>query len=134
MKILIVEDDFTCRVILQELIKKYGTCHSASNGKEALEAFENMHSQGEPYDLICLDIMMPEVDGQEALQQIREIESQKGIGGSDLVKIIMTTALNDAKNIMQALVKGSCDGYLTKPIIPEDLDKLLNKLGINPLV
>ncbi len=129
MKILIAEDDFVCRTLIQELLKKYGACHVATNGKEAVTAFDKATKADEPYDLVCLDIMMPEMDGQQALREIRKIEQENGIGGSDCSKIIMTTALDDAKNIMGALVKGSADGYLNKPIRPEQLEEELQKLG-----
>lgn len=133
MKILISDDDFVCRTLLQEIFQKYGTCHATSDGKEAVTAFENMLNTDEPYDLVCLDIMMPEMDGHQALQQIRKIEQENGIGGSDIVKVIMTTALDDAKNIMNAFIKGSCEGYLTKPIDYEQLEKELARLGFHPV-
>jgi two-component system chemotaxis response regulator CheY len=132
VKILIAEDDFVCRTLIQELLKKYGVCHVATDGKEAVTAFEKAMKAGEPYDLACLDIMMPEMDGQQALREIRKIEQENGIGGSDCTKIIMTTALDDAKNIMSALIKGSADGYLNKPIRPEQLEEELDKLGFKP--
>ena len=133
MKILIAEDDFVSRTLLQEMMNIYGTSHVASNGKEALDAFADMLDSDKPYELICLDIMMPVMDGQEALKEIRELEHKKGIGGSDAVKIIMTTALDDPQNIMQALIKGGCDGYLTKPINPDEMNKILAKMGIEPM-
>ena len=134
MKILIAEDDFISRVLLQEMLAPYGVCHSAADGREALSAFERMLEQKTPYDLICLDIMMPTMDGQEALQNIRRIEKEKGIGGSDAVKVIMTTALDDPKNIMMAFIKGQCEAYLTKPITPANLYEQLKKLGFTTLV
>ncbi len=124
MKTLVVEDDFTSRLLLQEILKNYGPCHAASNGKEAMEAVRTAINSGEPYDLICLDIMMPEMDGQEALQQIRALEETKGIIAITGAKIIMTTALHDSKNIF-ASFKGQCDVYLTKPV---DKAKLLDEL------
>jgi len=133
MQILIAEDDFVSRLLLQEMLKPYGTCQVAVNGEEAVAAFARMLDLHTPYGLICLDIMMPGMDGQEALKQIREMERQRGIGGSDAVKIIMTTALDDPKNIMQALVRGPSDGYLTKPLDPIKMNKLLADLGIRPL-
>lgn len=133
MKILIAEDDFVCRTLILEMLDEYGICHSAANGKEAVEAFAEGLESDEPYGLICLDIMMPEMDGQEALLKIRALEEEKGIGGYDAVKIVMTTALDDPKNIMQALVKGSCDGYLNKPIQPDSLAPMLEKLGITKM-
>ncbi len=68
--------------------------------------------------------MMPGMDGREALKQIRSIEKEKGIGGFDHAKIIMTTALKDTDNVMGSF-KDQCDGYIVKPI---DKQKLLGKM------
>lgn len=61
MKTLIVEDDFTSRLFLQEVLKEFGEIHLAVNGQEGLTAFQEALNQGKPYNLICLDIMMPEM-------------------------------------------------------------------------
>ena len=129
MKTLIVEDDFTSRLLLQELLKSYGTCHIAENGKEAVEATAAAIEMNEPYHLICLDIMMPEMDGQEALHRIREYEEARDILSSHGAKIIMTTALDDIKNVMAAY-QSLCDGYLTKPIKKTKLIEELRKLEL----
>ena len=129
MKTLIVEDDFTCRLLLQKMLEKYGDCHIAVNGREATVAVRSAVSSRRPYDLICLDIMMPEMDGQETLKALRAIERQAGIAGLDCVKVIMTTALADTDNILQAF-REQCDGYLTKPIRQEKLLALLAKLSL----
>ena len=115
MKTLIVEDDFTSRLLLQELLKGYGPTHIAVNGKEAVEAARTALDAGDPYELICLDIMMPEMDGQQALLEIRGLEEARGINSSKGAKIMMTTALNDLKNVSAAYAS-LCDAYLTKPI------------------
>ena len=131
MKTLIVEDDFTSRLLLQELLKSYGPCHIAVNGKEAVEAMCVALEADEPYSLICLDIMMPEMDGQEALRRIREQEEVRGILSSNGTKIVMTTALGDIKSVCAAY--GSlCDGYLTKPIEKSKLLEELEKLELVP--
>ena len=78
MKTLIVEDDFTSRLLLQEILKIYGPVHIAVNGKEAVDAVHLALELGEPYELICLDIMMPEMNGQESLGKIREMEEARG--------------------------------------------------------
>ena len=124
MKTLIVEDNFTCRLVLHGFLDIYGTSHIAANGKEAVEAVRMSMQEKIPYDLICLDIMMPEMDGQEALIQIRELEKAKGINSTKGAKILMTTALADIKNVMKAY-HSLCDGYLTKPL---DKAKVLEEL------
>jgi len=125
MKTLIVEDDFLVRALLTTLISKYGECHVAVNGKEALEAVESAFDEGQPYDLICLDIMMPVMDGQETLLELRKMEEDRYISSSDITKVIMVTAIDDSKNMMKAFRNGQCEAYLTKPV---DKDKLIDHL------
>jgi two-component system chemotaxis response regulator CheY len=129
MKILIAEDDFVSRTLITEMLAPYGVCHAATDGQEAMHAFISQHERKSPYNLVCLDIMMPKKTGQEVLQEIRAYEKANGIGGSDAVKVIMTTALSDPKNIMTAFLKGACEGYLTKPIEHAQLEAQLLKLG-----
>jgi two-component system, chemotaxis family, chemotaxis protein CheY len=128
---LVVEDDFTSRVVMQRLLLPYGECHVAVDGKEALIAYETMLEARSKYDLICLDIMMPEMDGQEVLTEIRKMEKAKGIFPSEAAKIIMTTALSDPKNVMQAF-KGQCEAYLVKPFKKDKLLEILNDLRLIP--
>ena len=129
IRTLVVDDDFTNRLLLQELLKIYGPVHVAVNGKEAVDAVIAAGKNNTPYDLACLDIMMPEMDGQEALKQIRAHEAESGIMIGKGIKIIMTTALDDSKNIMTSF-KGQCDGYITKPIIRTKLIELLQKFSL----
>lgn len=130
MRVLIVEDEFITRRILQRLLTRYGTCDIAVNGREAIDAFTLALEQKEPYDLILLDIMMPELDGHAVLSAIRESEAARGVvGGKDRVSVLFTTALDDAQNFMQA-VRGGCEGYLTKPLDPQRLAKLLHSLEL----
>jgi len=124
MKTLIVEDDFTSRLFMQTFLSRYGECHVAVNGKEAVEAFRTATDQGSPYDLICMDIMMPEMDGKEAVKQVRALEEARGVLSHHGVKIIMTTAVTDMKDVMQSF-QDLCDAYLFKPI---DTAKLLSEL------
>ncbi len=115
MRTLIVEDDFTSRLLLQSFLAPYGECHIAVNGNEAVEAFRAAQENGHGYDLICMDIMMPEMDGQSAVSKIRALEEAGGTLSTDGVKIIMTTALDDVKNVVQSF-QSLCDAYLFKPI------------------
>lgn len=131
LKTLIVEDDFVCRLVMQGYLKNYGIAHMAVNGNEAMEAVRMALEEQSPYDLICLDIMMPEMDGQQALVEIRKLEKAYGIAYEQGAKIIMTTALGDMGNVMQAF-KGLCDGYLKKPIIKTELFSKLTEFGLIP--
>lgn len=129
MKSLIVDDDFFSRRILQTILTGYGECHVAVDGKEALFAFKQALAEEEPYDVICLDIMMPEMTGQEVLKEIREIEKNKNILGDKSTKIIMTTALDDSENIKTAF-REQCESYLIKPIHKSKLIKILSDFGL----
>lgn len=129
MKCLIVEDDFAARKLLQVYLSDYADCFIAVNGHEAVEAIREALEEGESYDLICLDIMMPEMDGHKALEAIRQVEKEHGIGGLDGVKVIMTTALDDSKNIMGAFRTG-CEAYIVKPIRKEKLLEEIKQLGL----
>ena len=129
MKTLVVEDDFTSRVLIQEMLKNRGTVHVAVNGNEAVSAVKLAIKENDPYDLICLDIMMPGLDGQAALKEIRDVEEKAGIMGSDRAKVVMITALGDKDNIMQAF-REQCDGYVIKPVEKSNLMNELEKLSL----
>ena len=131
MKTLVVEDDFTCRLLLQEMLKEYGPVHLAVNGKEALAAIRAGLDSHEPYDLVCMDIMMPEMDGQQAVSAIRAMEESRGIIYTDGSKIVMVTALGDMKNVSNAYGR-LCDSYLVKPIDKKALLTELRRLELIP--
>ena len=111
------------------ILGNYGPTFIAVNGKEAVEAFRATLDSNEPYDLICMDIMMPQMDGQTALKQIRQMEENSEIYSSQGVKIIMTTALGDMKNVSDAF-HSLCDAYLTKPVRKKDLVNALESLKL----
>ncbi len=130
MKILIVEDDFGSRKLMARILSEYGECDVAVNGYEALEAFKNsIETEEGKYDLICLDIMMPEMDGHKVLKEIRKIEKENDIWGDDATKVIMTTALNDPQNIKEAF-KSQCESYIVKPVRKEKLIEEIKNLGL----
>lgn len=115
MHILIAEDDLASRTFMFKFLSKYGQCDLTVNGLEAVEAFMMAHSLNQPYDLICLDIMMPKVDGLKALKAIRQLEKQQNIPADKRVKVIMTTALHDAEMVQESFMTGS-EAYAAKPI------------------
>lgn len=129
MKTLIVEDDFTCRLLLQSFLSRYGECHIAVNGKEAVDAFRLAIERGSPYGLVCMDILMPEMDGKEAVKQVRAIETANGVLSTHGAKIIMTTVLNDMKEVIRSFQE-LCDAYLYKPIDTAELLRQIRAFGL----
>ncbi len=129
MKTLIVEDDFASRKLMHKYLAPLGECDVVVDGQEAVEAFQIAMNEKEPYDLICLDIMLPKKDGQEVLKELRKIEERHGLYGSDATKVIMTTALGDAKNVLNAF-RSQCEAYLQKPISQEGLYRELRELKL----
>jgi two-component system, chemotaxis family, chemotaxis protein CheY len=127
MKTLVVEDDFVSRRFLQMMLIHYGTCDVAVDGEEAIDAFSLALEEGRPYDLICLDIMMPKMDGQQVLKTIRKMEKEKGVLNTRETKIIMTTALDNPKSVLEAYWDGHCTSYLVKPILKEKLIDVLRE-------
>lgn len=131
MKILIVEDDFISRRVLQKILSQYGECEIAVNGTEAVEAFSMAIQEGVPYNLVCLDIMMPELNGQEVLKMMRQMEKELGVLEPQECMIIMTTALDSPKNVIEAYYHGGCTDYMVKPI---DKNALIAKLKEHGLI
>lgn len=130
MNTLIAEDDFINRKILTKMICTFSNIDIAVDGVEAVAAFKSAHENNEPYDMILLDIVMPEKNGLEVLKEIREFELSKGIIGKNGVKIIMTTAVNDSKKIMTAF-NSQCEAYIIKPINRTELLEKITELGFD---
>ena len=129
MKILLAEDDFVTRKYMSNFLSKYGECDVTVDGMEAVDAFRMAFEDGEPYDLVCLDIMMPVMDGYQALVGIRNLEMENNIPAENAVKVIMTTALNEEKNVKRAFELG-CTIYSGKPLDQERFEQALRKLGL----
>lgn len=129
MRILIAEDDLTSRNFLFKFLSRYGECDIVVDGMETVDAYMMSLNDENPYDLICLDIMMPKVDGVKALKAIRYLEKQKGIKPEDQTKIIMITALAETEYVQQAFEIG-CEAYAAKPIDTTKLVEVMVKLGL----
>lgn len=129
MRILIAEDDHASRRFLSKFLSVYGECDITVDGMEALEAYMMALNEGKPYDLVCLDIMMPELDGVKTLKAIRDIEKEKRIEESGRAKIIMTTALDGTDTVLNAFETG-CEAYAAKPINTEKFINVMRKLSL----
>ncbi len=130
MRCLVVEDDMISRKILVRILSEHFECESAENGLEAVEMFRRSLQADRPYKLICMDIMMPVMDGQSALKAIREIEKKMNIPIGREVKTVMTTAMTDTKNVTDAFFQGLADAYLSKPVSRENIHQTLREISL----
>lgn len=126
LRFLIIEDEATGAAVLEAFLSSYGECRTARDGVEGLDAFRESVEHDDPYDLICLDIMMPVMDGISVLREIRRIESERQ---QDAVKVVMTTALTTREHVMAAVEDGAC-AFLVKPIEKAKLLAKLRDLGL----
>ncbi len=129
MNILIAEDDFVSRRFLNKVLSQYGECDMTIDGIETVEAFVIAHDIGKPYDILCLDIMMPKIDGLRALKAIRDFEQRKKIADDKRCKVIVTSALGEAEVAFDTYRIGK-EVYLTKPISIEDITKAMKELEV----
>ena len=129
MRILLAEDDFVTRKFLMYFLSIYGECDVTVDGMEAVDAFMMALEENKPYDLVCLDVMMPVMDGYQALVGIRNLEKERNIPEDKQAKVIMATALNEEKNVKMAFELG-CTIYSGKPINQNRFEQALRKLGL----
>ena len=133
MKILLVDDQFITRALVKALLNEYGDCDVTQTGIEAIKLFEVALNSDSPYDLICLDIIMPEMDGLETLRKIRQIEEDHKLFGSDMTNVIIITSVDEKEVVMDAF-KSGCEAYIVKPVCRERLFEQLDSLGYKPRI
>ncbi len=133
-KFLVVEDDFGSRRMMQKLLKDYGDVDVVVDGEEAVQAFSMTRDDDIKYAAIFLDIMMPRMDGHEALKRIRAMEKELGVNPASEVKIIMTTVLEDPRNVVDAYFSGGATSYLVKPVDRLKVRSEMQKLGFLPVI
>ncbi len=129
MNILIAEDDYASKRFLIKLLTPYGKCDETSDGIETVEAFVTAHEIRKPYDLLCLDIMMPKIDGLKALKTIREYEMKKGVSESEQCKVIITSALSESE-VSYMSTNPEHEVYVVKPFNVETFKDAMRKLGL----
>jgi two-component system chemotaxis response regulator CheY len=116
MRALIVDDDFYSRIMLHDMLRAVADCHIAVNGEEAVDAFKRAIEDGRPYDLVCMDLVMPEMDGQQALREMRALEDERGVDQVDRCSIFVVSMVEDNRETNEAFFLGGADCFLVKPI------------------
>ena len=131
MRILVIDDDAPTRKLLKAMVAKLGECETAESGQKAICAFTKAWEDWRPFDLIFLDILMPEMHGSQVLSKIREIEKEKHIPDKLRAKIIMISGLAEKEMVMACLREG-CDDFLVKPLETQVLIDKINHFGLLP--
>lgn len=134
LKVLIVDDSDLQADILESILDDMGIKNitKAINGIHAVKYVEEALQDGAAYSLVFLDIVMPEMDGQEALKRIRALEKEAGVGENDKSTIIMLTSLSSPEDMITALIEGECTDYVVKPVAESILNAMLIKYGLIP--
>ena len=128
MKILIVDDDLANCQLIKHLLVSYGDPVIVDNGEKAIQSFLDAHREKKPYDIIFLDIMMPEKDGHQVLQEIREWENKNLTYGKGEAKIVMVSALDSKDHILSSFKEG-CEFFLVKPISRSKVLNVMSEMG-----
>jgi two-component system, chemotaxis family, chemotaxis protein CheY len=130
MRALIVEDDPVSQKLLEYILAPYGQCETAADGASAVKAFQAALKSRKPFNLICMDILLPGMDGHQALEQIRQIEAKRGLHPDKCAKVFMISAHNQMKNISRSFFQGQALTFITKPYTEEQIVEELKKFGL----
>ena len=130
MKVLVVDDELVSRKKMEKIMTAFGQCIAVESGADALKAVEEAIGKGEPFDLITLDVSMPEMDGTEVMYEIRVIEDKRNIPKENRSKVLMVTGQSD-KDTVITCVQAGCDGYVVKPFDSAIMAEKIKQIGIN---
>lgn len=128
MKILVAEDDMASGKFMLKLLAKYGEVVLARDGIAAVDEFVNAVNSNERFDLICMDVMMPKIDGYKALASIRDAERKLGLARDKRVKVVMVSALDEGFDANYA--SDDYEEYMCKPIDIIKFDEMIKELGL----
>lgn len=128
MRILVAEDDMASGKFMLKLLAKYGDVVLARDGIAAVDEFVNAVNNKERFDLICMDVMMPKIDGYKALASIRDAERKLGLARDKRVKVVMVSALDEGFDANYA--SDDYEAYMCKPIDIIKFDEMMKELGL----
>jgi two-component system chemotaxis response regulator CheY len=131
MKSLVIDDDASCRNMFKLTLENFGDCDTVSLGFEGVNSYREALDKGEPYDLLVIDIILPDINGNEVLKMVRTEEDLRGITDFFRTKIILTTSLDDEENrkLAENLTEGQ-ESYYVKSFANEGFFEKLVGLGL----
>ena len=132
MKILIAEDHYANQRVLKAYLSEYGECNVVGDGETALVEFKAALEEGAPYELICLDVIMPLKSGAEVLRGIREEEKLRNVQEDKQAKVMVITSMDSKR---EAIPQESMDSvvFVTKPILRDGIQAVVEKLGFSKI-
>ena len=133
-RILIVDDSTSVRESFTDILSPLATCEIATNGQEAVDLVKRTINKGGTFDLVLMDIIMPEKDGLTAVKEIRQFEQSRGCKETERLTIVIITTIKEPARILTAQYDCGADAYITKPFTRETVLQTLrgNGLSLNP--
>jgi two-component system chemotaxis response regulator CheY len=128
MRALIVEDTLINQEYLKMILSAWGECQVAESGEQAVAAFAGA-LDSTPFDVVFMDVMLPGMDGLQALERIRALEQARGIQPEKVVKTIITTAMDDETPVQNG-IDDRAISYVAKPVRQETVEAALRQFGL----
>jgi len=115
MKFLLVDDDARLQLLLKKYLDPYGISVSALNGAEAIRLFREAIAADAAFDVVFMDINMPDMGGPQVVDELRIIERTHGVDESSGFKLVMISAYAETMAVCKTVFHGSADAYIAKP-------------------
>ncbi|MHB2155932.1 response regulator [Calditrichota bacterium GD2] len=129
MRILVAEDVQLMQKLLKRLLDPFGEVTLVKTGREAFSRFQEAINSKKYFNLVCLDLNLPEINGLEVLKNIRAAEKLNHVPIKERAKVVVVSSTNDADVVMKAINLG-CNGYIVKPFSKDKIINELKKLGL----
>jgi two-component system chemotaxis response regulator CheY len=130
MKIMVIDDVFMNILRLKEAVRPFGDADGFQNAREGLEALQFAYLTNDRYDLLFLDIVMPEMSGFDVLKAV--VKMGAGLSPKERTKVVMVTARNQEESVREAIRNGA-SGYVIKPFQDERIHGEIQRLtGVSP--
>lgn len=129
IRTLIVDDELVSREKLRTIMERHGECVTAANGVEAMLQFVEAWEAWRPFDLIMLDIGLPDRTGKELLQEMRRMEAEHGVAEHHRARIAIVTSATERSTVAECVAAG-CDDYIIKPISAAIIGRKVEAMGL----